>query len=38
VDIVIAAGFGNNVPSTVLDCTSGDIVVVREGIGDIDFI
>ena len=38
VDIVIAAGFGNNVPSTVLDCTSGDIVVVREGIGNIDFI
>jgi tRNA A37 threonylcarbamoyladenosine synthetase subunit TsaC/SUA5/YrdC len=38
VDIVIDAGFGNNVPSTVLDCTSGDIEVVREGIGDIDFI
>ena len=38
VDIVIAAGFGNNVPSTVLDCTSGDIVVVREGIGNINFI
>jgi tRNA threonylcarbamoyl adenosine modification protein (Sua5/YciO/YrdC/YwlC family) len=38
VDIVIDAGYGNNVPSTVLDCTSGDIVVVREGIGDIDFI
>ena len=38
VDIVIAAGHGNNVPSTILDCTSGNIEVIREGVGDIDFI
>ena len=38
VDIVIAAGYGNNVPSTILDCTSGNIEIIREGVGDIDFI
>lgn len=38
VDIVIDAGFGNNVPSTILDCTSGEIEIVREGIGEVDFI
>jgi len=36
VDIVIDAGYGGNIPSTVVDCTGGDIVVVRDGLGDFD--
>lgn len=35
VDIVIDGGYGDNTPSTVVDCTSGEIEVVREGKGDI---
>ncbi len=38
VDIVIDGGFGDNVPSTILDCTGGDIEVVREGKGDITIL
>ena len=38
VDMVIDGGYGDNVPSTVVDCTSGDIEVVREGKGDIDLL
>ncbi len=36
VDIIIDGGYGDNVPSTVVDCTSGDFEVVREGKGDLD--
>ena len=36
VDVVIDAGFGGNVPSTVVDCTGDAIEVLREGLGDID--
>jgi tRNA threonylcarbamoyl adenosine modification protein (Sua5/YciO/YrdC/YwlC family) len=36
VDIVIDAGPCGNVPSTVYDCTTGDIVLVRKGKGDLD--
>lgn len=38
VAIVVDGGYGNNVPSTILDCTSGEIEVIREGIGEIDFL
>lgn len=38
VDIVVDGGMGNNVPSTILDCTSGEIEVIREGIGETDFL
>ena len=38
VDIVVDGGFGNNVPSTILDCTSGEIEIIREGIGETDFL
>jgi len=39
VDIVIDSGPGGNIPSTVIDCTGNDVVVVREGKGDIlDYI
>lgn len=37
VDIVIDGGYGGNEPSTVLDCTDDEIVVVREGKGPVDF-
>ncbi|MCP4520522.1 MAG: threonylcarbamoyl-AMP synthase [Cytophagales bacterium] len=36
VDLVIDGGYGENVPSTVVDCTSGEITVIREGLGDIE--
>ncbi|MBK0384240.1 threonylcarbamoyl-AMP synthase [Pedobacter sp. SD-b] len=36
VDLVIDGGYGDNVPSTVIDCTSGDFQVLREGKGNIE--
>lgn len=38
VDIVIDGGYGDNTPSTVVDCISGDIEIVREGKGDISIL
>ena len=35
---MIDGDYGDNVPSTVVDCTSGEIEVVREGKGDIDLL
>jgi tRNA threonylcarbamoyl adenosine modification protein (Sua5/YciO/YrdC/YwlC family) len=35
VDIVIDGGYGNNIPSTIVDCTTDEFEVVREGRGDI---
>ncbi|MCU0446569.1 MAG: L-threonylcarbamoyladenylate synthase [Microscillaceae bacterium] len=35
VDIVIDGGYGNNVASTIVDCSNGEFEVVREGLGDI---
>ena len=32
-DIVIDGGFGDNEPSTIIDCTQTEIVIVREGKG-----
>lgn len=37
VDLVIDGGFGGNVPSTVVDCTSGEPEVVREGLGVLEY-
>ena len=34
VDMVVDGGYGDNIPSTVVDCTSGSIEIVREGKGD----
>ncbi|MDR1414778.1 MAG: threonylcarbamoyl-AMP synthase [Odoribacteraceae bacterium] len=34
VDLVIGGGYGKNVPSTVVDCTGEEMVVVRQGAGD----
>ena len=33
VDIVIDGGYGDNVPSTVIDCTGVDPLIIREGKG-----
>ena len=35
VDIVIDGGIGGNVPSSVIDCSGEQIVVVRRGLGDV---
>jgi tRNA threonylcarbamoyl adenosine modification protein (Sua5/YciO/YrdC/YwlC family) len=36
VDLVIDGGPGNNIPSSVIDCTGDQIVVIREGLGSVD--
>jgi len=36
VDVVIDGGYGNNVASTILDCTGEEILIVREGLGNVD--
>jgi tRNA threonylcarbamoyl adenosine modification protein (Sua5/YciO/YrdC/YwlC family) len=33
VDIVIESGNSGNVPSTIVDCTNGNLEIVREGLG-----
>lgn len=35
VDLVIDGGPGNNIPSSVIDCTGDEIVIVREGLGNV---
>jgi tRNA threonylcarbamoyl adenosine modification protein (Sua5/YciO/YrdC/YwlC family) len=37
VDAVIDGGYGGVVPSTVVDCTGKEPVVVREGLGVLDY-
>ena len=36
VDLVIDGGAGGNVPSTVIDCSEGELILVRQGLGEID--
>ncbi|HKG06374.1 MAG TPA: L-threonylcarbamoyladenylate synthase [Pedobacter sp.] len=36
VDLIIDGGYGGNEPSTVVDCTSGNFEIIREGKGDLD--
>jgi tRNA threonylcarbamoyl adenosine modification protein (Sua5/YciO/YrdC/YwlC family) len=36
VDMIIDGGYGNLDASTIIDCTSGAAVIVRQGIGTID--
>ena len=38
VDIIVDGGYGNNIPSTVIDCTSGEPVVIREGAGSLEVL
>ena len=36
VDLVLDGGFGNNHPSTVLDCTENDPILIRQGLGVVN--
>ncbi len=36
VDMVIDGGYGNNIPSTILDCTNDEVELIREGLGNLD--
>ncbi len=38
VDLVIDGGFGNIYPSTVIDCSTDEITVIREGLGSLDVL
>lgn len=35
VDVVIDGGYGENTPSTVVDCTTGEFEIIRQGEGDL---
>lgn len=35
VDIVINGGYGDNIPSTVVDCTGDELMITREGKGEL---
>jgi tRNA threonylcarbamoyl adenosine modification protein (Sua5/YciO/YrdC/YwlC family) len=37
VDVVIAGGYGNNEVSTIVDCTTGDPTILRQGLGTLEF-
>lgn len=36
VDVVIDGGYGDNIPSTIIDLSDGEVTVLREGKGSID--
>lgn len=36
VDVVVDGGAGGNIPSTVIDCTGPELVMVRKGLGEIE--
>jgi len=36
VEAVIDCGFGNNVASTIIDCTTSELSILRQGAGEID--
>lgn len=38
VDVVIDAGYGQNVASTILDCTGEEVLVIRQGLGQLEDI
>ena len=37
VDLVIDGGFGNNIPSTIVDCTGPEVTIVRQGLGNLEW-
>lgn len=37
VDLVIDGGFGHNIPTTIIDCTSDEPEIIRQGIGELKF-
>lgn len=38
IDIMIEGGTGDNQPSTIIDCTEGEAILVREGKGAVDLM
>lgn len=38
VDLVIDGGYGDNIPSTIIDVSGFEPIVVREGKGAIDIL
>jgi tRNA threonylcarbamoyl adenosine modification protein (Sua5/YciO/YrdC/YwlC family) len=38
VDCIIDGGYGNLVPSTIIDCSREEIEVIREGMGSVDLL
>jgi len=36
-DIVIDGGYGRNEASTIVDCTSDEITIIRQGLGNLEF-
>lgn len=36
VDVVIDGGYGQNVASTILDCTGDEVEVIRQGLGQLE--
>jgi tRNA threonylcarbamoyl adenosine modification protein (Sua5/YciO/YrdC/YwlC family) len=38
VDIVVDGGYGGNVGSTIVDATTDEFVIVREGLGDLSLV
>ena len=36
VDLVIDGGYGENEPSTIVDCSKGDFEIIRQGKGDLN--
>jgi tRNA threonylcarbamoyl adenosine modification protein (Sua5/YciO/YrdC/YwlC family) len=38
VDVVIDGGYGDNEPSTIIDLSEGEPVVIREGKGSLDIL
>jgi tRNA threonylcarbamoyl adenosine modification protein (Sua5/YciO/YrdC/YwlC family) len=35
VDVVIDGGYGHNIPSTVIDCTEQEPLIIRQGLGEL---
>ncbi len=38
VDVVIDGGYGQNIASTILDCTGNEIEILRQGLGKLEDI
>lgn len=36
VELVIDGGYGDNEPSTIVDCSDGDFTIIRQGKGNLD--
>ena len=36
-DIVINGGYGKNEASTIVDCTGDEIMIVRQGLGELEW-